>query len=99
MKKTKLVSAIGAVAGATFALSAVASDQAGNPFQADDLNAFTGAGQVGFGDDDDKEGSCGEGHCGEDKDHEEGEGSCGEGSCGEGDDSEGSCGEGSCGAV
>jgi len=107
--KTRLVTAIGAVAGASFAAGAMAADQAGNPFQADDLE--TGLSQ--FGDKGEKEGSCGEGSCGEghDKDEEKdkegacGEGSCGEGSCGEGDaegeeseeDKEGACGEGSCG--
>ena len=105
MKKTQLVTAMGAVAGATFALSAVAADETVNPFQADELNAGFAA-QAAFGDGDDKEGSCGEGSCGEGDDKEgscgeEGddkEGSCGEGSCGEeGEDEEGSCGEGSCG--
>lgn len=97
MKKTQLVTAIGAVAGASFALSAFAGEPTDNPFQADDLNA-QGVSQVGFGDDD-KEGSCGEGSCGEGScgEGEDKEGSCGEGSCGEGDDAEGSCGEGSCG--
>jgi len=107
LKKTQLVTAIGAVAGASFAASALAADQNGNPFQADDIEMGNMAHQVGIGDGDDKEGSCGEGSCGEggdkDKDKEgEGhdkEGSCGEGSCGEegGEDKEGSCGEGSCG--
>jgi uncharacterized low-complexity protein len=110
--KTRLVTAIGAVAGASFAAGAVAADQAANPFQADDLD--TGLSQIG--DKGEKEGACGEGSCGEghdkdkDKDKEGacgegscGEGSCGEGSCGEGEgedeekDKEGACGEGSCG--
>ena len=106
--KTRLVTAIGAVAGASFAAGAMAADPAANPFQADNLDA--GLSQIG--DKGEKEGSCGEGSCGEgqdkDKDKEGacGEGSCGEGSCGEGgseegeqkeDDKEGACGEGSCG--
>ncbi|MEM1081395.1 MAG: hypothetical protein AAGH65_07420 [Pseudomonadota bacterium] len=94
MKKTQLVTAMGAVAGATFALTAVAADDTSNPFQADELDAGTMTAQASFGDD--KEGSCGEGSCGEGEGEDE-EGSCGEGSCGEGDDEEGSCGEGSCG--
>jgi len=91
--KTRLVTAIGAVAGASFAAGAMAADQASNPFQADELDA----GVFQIGDKDDKEGSCGEGSCGEGGDKDK-EGSCGEGSCGEeGGDEEGSCGEGSCG--
>jgi uncharacterized low-complexity protein len=102
--KTRIASAIGAVAGASFAAGSVAADETGNPFQADDLNSGSLA-QIGDKHKD-KEGSCGEGSCGEgegkekDKDSEGscGEGSCGEGSCGEGgEDKEGSCGEGSCG--
>jgi len=99
LKKTQLVTAIGAVAGASFATAAIAADQTGNPFQADDLEAGSLSQNLGMGDED-KEGSCGEGSCGEDKDKgDDKEGSCGEGSCGEGegDDAEGSCGEGSCG--
>ncbi|HMB39447.1 MAG TPA: hypothetical protein VKO85_10245 [Wenzhouxiangellaceae bacterium] len=97
LKKTQLVTAIGAVAGASFATAAIAADQTANPFQADDLEAGSLSQNLGMGDED-KEGSCGEGSCGEDKDKgDDSEGSCGEGSCGEGDDSEGSCGEGSCG--
>ena len=94
MKKTQLVSAIGAVAGLSFAAGAVAMDSS-NPFQADDLDL----GAVKLGLDDHKEGSCGEGKCGEGKCGEgaDKEGSCGAGSSGEGDDKEGSCGEGSCG--
>jgi len=102
IKKTQLVTAIGAVAGASFATAAIAADQTANPFQADDLNAGSLSQNFNIGDD--KEGSCGEGSCGEDKDKgDDSEGSCGEGSCGEGhdegegDDHEGSCGEGSCG--
>lgn len=113
LKKTQLVTAIGAIAGASFATAAVAADQSANPFQADDLNAGSLSQNLGMGDED-KEGSCGEGSCGEDKDKgDDKEGSCGEGSCGEegegdhkgeGDDAEGSCGEGedkegSCGAA
>lgn len=106
--KTRLVTAIGAVAGASFAAGAMAGDQTANPFQADDLEAGSIA-QIGDKHKD-KEGSCGEGSCGEGKDKEgkDKEGSCGEGSCGEGEgkdehkdkegeDEEGSCGEGSCG--
>ncbi|MBS3744871.1 MAG: hypothetical protein KGY48_11010, partial [Wenzhouxiangellaceae bacterium] len=95
IKKTQLVTAIGAVAGASFATAAIADDQTANPFQADDLETGSLSQNLGMGDDD-KEGSCGEGSCGEGDDKE---GSCGEGSCGEGegDDKEGSCGEGSCG--
>jgi len=101
LKKTQLVTAIGAVAGASFATAAIAAEQTANPFQADDLDAGSLSQNLGMGDED-KEGSCGEGSCGEDKDKgEDKEGSCGEGSCGEGegegDDAEGSCGEGSCG--
>jgi len=107
LKKTQLVTAIGAVAGASFATAAIAADQTANPFQADDLEAGSLSQNFNIGDD--KEGSCGEGSCGEDKEGscgegscgegegDDSEGSCGEGSCGEGDDSEGSCGEGSCG--
>lgn len=99
IKKTHLISTIGAIAGASFALGTFAADTSDNPFQADDLDTGFTAHQASFGDDD-KEGSCGEGSCGEDDDHDDDEeGSCGEGSCGEGDDDEeGSCGEGSCGA-
>ncbi|MDX1625769.1 MAG: low-complexity protein [Wenzhouxiangellaceae bacterium] len=98
IKKTQLVTAIGAVAGASFALSAAAAD---NPFQADELEIGTMNDQASFGGHgDDKEGKCGEDHeKDKDKEGEDKEGSCGEGSCGEGDDSEGSCGEGSCGAA
>src|SRR6056297_2228437 len=97
LKKTQLVTAIGAVAGASFATAAIAADQTGNPFQADDLEAGSLSQNLGMGDED-KEGSCGEGCCGEGE-GDDAEGSCGEGSCGEGegDDKEGSCGEGSCG--
>jgi uncharacterized low-complexity protein len=94
-KKTRLVTAIGAVAGASFAAGAVAADDSANPFQADEIHAG-GLAQIGDKHKD-KEGSCGEGSCGEDKDKDS-EGACGEGSCGEGgEDKEGSCGEGSCG--
>jgi uncharacterized low-complexity protein len=100
--KTRLASAIGAVAGASFAAGAVAADESANPFQADALDAGT-LNQLGDKHDD-KEGACGEGSCGEGEDKDKGddsEGACGEGSCGEGEDdaedSEGSCGEGSCG--
>ena len=96
LKKTQLVTAIGTVAGASFATAAIAADQTANPFQADDLEAGSLSQNLSLGDD--KEGSCGEGSCGEGEDEgEDSEGSCGEGSCGEGEDSEGSCGEGSCG--
>ena len=90
MNKTRLVTAIGAVAGASFAASAMAADQTANPFQADDLEAGS---IVQIGDDHkdkdkdkdkDKEGSCGEGSCGEGDEGGDEEGSCGEGSCGEG---------------
>ena len=108
-KKTQLVTAIGAVAGVSFAAGAVAADSA-NPFQADDLELGSLSQNVSFGDHkegacgegDDKEGACGEGSCGEGEGDDK-EGSCGEGSCGEGEgddegeDKEGSCGEGSCG--
>jgi uncharacterized low-complexity protein len=96
-KKTRLVTAIGAVAGASFAAGAVAADDSANPFQADEIHAG-GLAQIGDKHKD-KEGSCGEGSCGEDKDKDkDSEGACGEGSCGEGgEDKEGSCGEGSCG--
>jgi len=106
LNKTQLVTAIGTVAGASFATAAIAADQTANPFQADDLEAGSLSQNQSIGDDkegscgegDDKEGSCGEGSCGEGEDEgEDSEGSCGEGSCGEGEDSEGSCGEGSCG--
>ena len=88
MKKTQLVSAIGAIAGVSFAAGALAADST-NPFQADDLEFGSLSQNLNIGDD--KEGSCGEGSCGEGDDKE---GSCGEGSCGEGagDDKEGSCG-------
>ena len=88
MKKTQLVSAIGAIAGVSFAAGALAADST-NPFQADDLEFGSLSQNLNIGDD--KEGSCGEGSCGE------GAGDDKEGSCGEGDDKEGSCGEGSCG--
>ncbi|MEX0915235.1 MAG: hypothetical protein WDZ60_05015 [Wenzhouxiangellaceae bacterium] len=102
LKKTQLVTAIGAVAGASFATAAIAADQTANPFQADDLETGSLSQNYNLGDDKDKEGSCGEGSCGEGDDKgDDKEGSCGEGSCGEGDDDgddkEGSCGEGSCG--
>lgn len=86
IKKSHLISAVGAVAGASFALSTFAAGDNTNPFQADDLDTGHLAGQAGFGD---HEGNCGEGEG-------EGEGKCGEGegNCGEG---EGNCGEGSCG--
>ena len=92
MKKTQLVSAIGAIAGVSFAVGALAADSA-NPFQADDLELGNLAQNLNIGDD--KEGSCGEGSCGEGEGDDK-EGSCGEG---EGDDKEGSCGEGSCGVA
>ncbi len=93
MKKTHIVSAVGAIAGASFALGSVSADTGDNPFQADDLDLSQLSTQASFG----EEGKCGEGSCGE-GDDEGGEGSCGEGSCGEGDEGgEGSCGEGSCG--
>ncbi len=84
LKKTQLVTAIGAVAGASFATAAIAADQTANPFQADDLETGSLSQDYSLGDED-KEGSCGEGSCGEDKDKgDDKEGSCGEGSCGEG---------------
>lgn len=104
LKKTQLVTAIGAAAGVSFAGIALADDNA-NPFQAEEIGTGSLSQSLAF--DDHKEGKCGEEDKDKDKDADDKEGSCGEGSCGEGncgedhgeegEDEEGSCGEGSCG--
>ena len=76
IKKTHLISAVGAVAGASFALGTFAADTSDNPFEAEDLDTGFLAAQANFG-----EGNCGEGNCGENDDNDE-EGACGEGACG-----------------
>jgi uncharacterized low-complexity protein len=93
--KKYLLTAISTVAAASFSLSALASDNAADPFQAEDLPAGFMVSADDHEKDKDKdkdkdeegscgEGSCGEGSCGEDDSDKDEEGSCGEGSCGEG---------------
>ncbi len=92
---SKLVKTIGTLAAVSFSLGAFADADAGDVFEAEELNAGFMSNQTNFGEGSCGEGSCGEGSCGEeddDNDDKDEEGACGEGACGEG-----ACGEGACG--